>query len=130
VTANYYRGAHAALLVYDITRRETFNALQSWLEAVQQFSLPNAFVFVVGNKADLEASREVTHEEGRLFAQERGLGFLETSARTAMNVEESFLEVAKKVYFTSKGSPDPRQRGVSLTSAPSKGKGGCCSGGD
>lgn len=110
VTANYYRGAHAALLVYDITRRSTFNVLQTWLDEIFQFSLPNVFVLVVGNKGDLEVSREVSYEEGHAFAQERGLAFIETSAKTTMNVEESFVQVAKEVYTLAKSVEKQQQQ--------------------
>jgi small GTP-binding protein len=114
VTANYYRGAHAALLVYDVTRRDTFNVLQTWLDDIFQYSLPSVYVLVVGNKWDLELSREVSYEEGRAFAQERGLAFIETSAKTTMNVEESFVQVAKEVYTVAKSAEKKPKSKTSL----------------
>jgi Ras-related protein Rab-2A len=88
ITRSYYRGAAGALLVYDITRRETFNHLTSWLDDARQHSNSNMTIMLIGNKSDLEHRRAVSFEEGQQFANEHGLIFLETSAKTAANVEE------------------------------------------
>ncbi|KAM7158904.1 ras-related protein Rab-2B isoform 2-T2 [Molossus nigricans] len=90
ITRSYYRGAAGALLVYDITRRETFNHLTSWLEDARQHSSSNMVIMLIGNKSDLESRRDVKREEGEAFAREHGLVFMETSAKTACNVEEVF----------------------------------------
>merc|ERR1719270_304071 len=90
ITRSYYRGAAGALLVYDITRRETFNHLTRWLEEARQNSHQNMVIMLIGNKSDLENRRQVSTEEGEAFAQKHGLMFLETSAKTAENVEEAF----------------------------------------
>jgi Ras-related protein Rab-2A len=83
-----YRGAAGALLVYDITRRETFEHISSWLEDCLKYSSSNIVIMLIGNKSDLEASRQVTAEEGEAVAAKHGLHFLETSAKTAENVDE------------------------------------------
>ncbi|XP_066484041.1 ras-related protein Rab-2B [Tiliqua scincoides] len=98
ITRSYYRGAAGALLVYDITRRETFNHLTSWLEDARNHSNTHMVIILIGNKSDLENRRDVMKEEGEAFAQEHGLIFLETSAKTATNVEEAFLNTAKAIY--------------------------------
>ncbi|KAE9551920.1 hypothetical protein FO519_004879 [Halicephalobus sp. NKZ332] len=98
ITRSYYRGAAGALLVYDITRRDTFNHLTSWLEDARQHSNSNMVIMLIGNKSDMEARREVKKEEGEAFAREHGLVFMETSAKTASNVEEAFIDTAKEVY--------------------------------
>ncbi|KAM7268556.1 hypothetical protein ACFE04_010722 [Oxalis oulophora] len=97
ITRSYYRGAAAALLVYDITRRETFNHLASWLEDARQHANPNMTIMLVANKTDLAHRRAVTKEEGEQFAKENGLLFLEASARTALNVEEAFIKTAGQI---------------------------------
>lgn len=86
------------MLVYDITRRETFNHLTTWLEDARQHSNSNMVIMLIGNKSDLDSRREVKKEEGEAFAREHGLVFMETSARTAANVEEAFINTAKEIY--------------------------------
>lgn len=98
ITRSYYRGAAGALLVYDITRRETFNHLTRWLEEARQNANSNMVIMLIGNKADLEHRRAVSFEEGKKFADDNGLIFLETSAKTAKNVEEAFCNTAAKIY--------------------------------
>ncbi|CAL5325658.1 unnamed protein product [Camellia sinensis] len=97
ITRSYYRGAAGALLVYDITRRETFNHLASWLEDARQHANPNMTIMLIGNKCDLAHRRAISKEEGEQFAKENGLLFLEASARTAQNVEEAFIRTAAKI---------------------------------
>lgn len=98
ITRSYYRGAAGALLVYDITRRETYNHLTAWLEDARQHSNQNTTIMLIGNKCDLESKRAVSREEGEAFAKEHGLFFMETSARTSANVEEAFVNTASNIY--------------------------------
>jgi len=97
ITRSYYRGAAGALLVYDVTRRETFESLATWLEDARQHANPNITIMLIGNKADLDSRRTVSRDEGEQFARENGLVFLETSAKTAFNVEEAFNDTAKTI---------------------------------
>ncbi|KAK9664046.1 hypothetical protein RND81_14G016000 [Saponaria officinalis] len=99
ITRVYYRGAAAALLVYDITRRETFNHLASWLEDARQHGNGNmTTIMLVGNKCDLARRRAVSTEEGEQFAKQHGLIFMECSAKTAQNVEDAFIKTAGTIY--------------------------------
>eukprot|EP01106_Pelomyxa_sp_JSP_P006422 TRINITY_DN2033_c1_g1_i1.p1 TRINITY_DN2033_c1_g1~~TRINITY_DN2033_c1_g1_i1.p1 ORF type:complete len:221 (-),score=62.39 TRINITY_DN2033_c1_g1_i1:174-809(-) len=98
ITRSYYRGAAGALLVYDITRRDTYDHLGTWLEDCRRFSAQNIVIMLIGNKCDLDASRAVSRDEGERFAKENGLVFLETSAKTAVNVDEAFLQTAQRIY--------------------------------
>ncbi|KAI3898040.1 hypothetical protein MKW92_011553 [Papaver armeniacum] len=98
ITRSYYRAAAGALLVYDITRRETFNHLASWLEDVRQHTDANMTIMLIGNKCDLARRRAVSTEEGEQFAKEHGLIFMEVSAKTAQNVGEAFISTATTIY--------------------------------
>lgn len=90
ITRSYYRGAAGALLVYDVTNRSSFEALEGWLKdmlaGVGMEASPNGVsgmvIMLVGNKTDLEHKRKVSKEEGEQFARDHGLLFIETSAKT------------------------------------------------
>jgi len=97
ITRAYYRGATGALLVYDISRRASFEHLAQWLMDARQNAQPNMVIVLIGNKNDLER-REVAYEEGVWFAQQNGLFFLEASAKTGDNVEAAFLDTARQIY--------------------------------
>lgn len=84
--------------MYDITRRDTYNHLTRWLEEVRQNGNPDMTIMLIGNKCDLDARRQVSFEEGERFAKENGLIFTETSAKTAVNVEEAFLQTSTMIY--------------------------------
>uniref|UniRef100_A0A8C5DTG7 Ras-related protein Rab-14 n=1 Tax=Gouania willdenowi TaxID=441366 RepID=A0A8C5DTG7_GOUWI len=101
VTRSYYRGAAGALMVYDITRRSTYNHLSSWLTDARNLTNPNTVIILIGNKADLEAQRDVTYEEAKhicicSFFSHSHLLF--PSCLRGENVEDAFLEAAKKIY--------------------------------
>ena len=74
VISYFFKGA---LMVYDITRRSTYNHLSSWLTDARNLTNPNTVIFLIGNKCDLDAQRDVTYEEAKQFAEENGLMFLE-----------------------------------------------------
>merc|ERR1711920_668115 len=97
ITRSYYRGASGALMVYDISRRDTFNHLTRWLEEARANASSNLVLMLIGNKSDLER-REVSYEEGAQFSRDNGLIFRETSAKTSQNVEEAFIQTATQIY--------------------------------
>ncbi|XP_077253193.1 ras-related protein RABC2a-like [Tasmannia lanceolata] len=99
LTSSYYRGAQGIILVYDVTRRETFTNLSDvWAKEVELYSTnQDCIKILVGNKVDRVSERVVTREEGTALAQEYGCLFLECSAKTRENVEECFEELALKI---------------------------------
>uniref|UniRef100_A0A914WFJ2 Small monomeric GTPase n=1 Tax=Plectus sambesii TaxID=2011161 RepID=A0A914WFJ2_9BILA len=97
VTRSYYRGAAGALLVFDVTSRESYNALLQWLTDARSLASPHIAVILVGNKKDLENDRQVPFLEASRFAQENDLTFIESSALTGENVEEAFLKCARTI---------------------------------
>lgn len=98
VTPLYYRGAHAALLVYDISKQETFVRAQVWLRELEKHYIPGStVVWLVGNKGDLTLDRQVSVEEGQSFASDRGLFFTETSALSGDHVNNLLQDIAHRV---------------------------------
>ncbi|KAJ1187751.1 hypothetical protein NDU88_004521 [Pleurodeles waltl] len=94
----YYRGANAALLVYDITSKETFFRAQLWLKELErEFAADEITIALIGNKTDLSEEREVTSEEAQNFADDNSVLFMETSAKNNHNVTEAFLAVAEEL---------------------------------
>ena len=90
ITASYYRGGNGVLVVYDITERESFENLNSWLIEIEKNANKNVYKLLIGNKCDLEEKRKVTYQEGKDFAESNGMKFIETSAKTASKVQEAF----------------------------------------
>ncbi|KAM0071186.1 putative small GTP-binding protein [Helianthus debilis subsp. tardiflorus] len=98
VTSAYYRGAVGALIVYDITRRSTFDSVKRWLDELNTHCDTMTARMLVGNKRDLENIRDVSVDEGKRLAEEEGLFFIETSALDSTNVKEAFQIVILEVY--------------------------------
>ncbi|KAG6416445.1 hypothetical protein SASPL_123875 [Salvia splendens] len=99
VTSAYYRGAVGALLVYDISRRLTFDSVGRWLNELQTHSDMNVVTILVGNKCDLKEGREVTTAEGKALAEAQGMFFIETSALDSSNVNAAFQKVVNEIYY-------------------------------
>lgn len=93
----YYRGAQAAVVVYDITNIDSFTRAKNWIKELQRQASPNIVIALAGNKADLEEKRAVQYDEAQQYADENELIFMETSAKTAFNVSETFLTIAQKL---------------------------------
>ena len=96
----YYRGAQAAIVVYDISNKETFQKAQTWVKELQRQASPNIVIALAGNKLDLANKRAVSYEEAKQYADEHSLLFMETSAKTAANVMDIFTSIAKKLPKT------------------------------
>lgn len=98
VTSAYYRGAVGAMLVYDITKRQSFDHVTRWLEELRGHADKNIVIMLVGNKSDLGTLRAVPIEDAKEFAQRENLCFMETSALESTNVESAFLMVLTEIY--------------------------------
>ena len=130
ITSSYYRGAHGIIVVYDVTDADSFNNVKQWLHEIDRYAAENVNKLLVGNKSDLTAKRVVSTEQGKEFADSLGIEFLETSAKTAANVEQAFLTMASQIKARMKTQPQGPKPGdkanVKLNSAQVKSNGGCC----
>ena len=118
----YYRGAAAAIVVYDVTNKDSFNGAKSWVKELQRRGDANVIVALAGNKADLEDQRVVETEEGRAFAEENGIIFLETSAKNATNIRQIFVDIAHRLPK----NPVQNDREAFPITAPPAEKNKCC----
>eukprot|EP00490_Sorites_sp_Unknown_P028259 CAMPEP_0114657688 /NCGR_PEP_ID=MMETSP0191-20121206/14351_1 /TAXON_ID=126664 /ORGANISM="Sorites sp." /LENGTH=126 /DNA_ID=CAMNT_0001877667 /DNA_START=362 /DNA_END=742 /DNA_ORIENTATION=+ len=93
----YYRGAAAAIVVYDITSNESFNRAKSWVKELQRQGSPDVVIALAGNKIDKEDEREVAQADAKQYADDNNLNFMETSAKTNVNIRELFLAIARQL---------------------------------
>jgi len=98
ITSAYYRGAVGAVLVYDLSKQKTFENVARWLQEVREHAESSIVIMLVGNKCDLRHLRAVPVDEGKKYASDSGLFFIEASALDATNVEEAFTQTIKKVH--------------------------------
>ncbi|KAI1468501.1 ras-domain-containing protein [Daldinia caldariorum] len=99
LSTSYYRGAHAVILVYDITSRKSFLSMEKWIDEARSSASPDAVLYLVGSKLDKVATggRAVSFEEGKAFAESQGAGFCEVSSKTRENVRQPFVEVVDRI---------------------------------
>ena len=141
ITRAYYKNSVCALVVYDITNRDSFNNISNWVEDCKNQSPKTIFMVLVGNKNDLNDKRVISVDEGRELAEKYNMIFFETSAKTGENVELIFFksaeEIAKKIeagYYDlendcgiKQGINQSRQIQIGDTgSQKAKNDGGCC----
>ena len=96
---NFYRNSSLAIMVYAINSRESFENIEMWLRELRTHSNPDAKVFLIGNKIDLESERKISKEEGEKFCKDNKLnGFMESSAKTGVNAQNIFIKAAQALY--------------------------------
>ena len=106
ITTTYYKGAKGALIVYDITRKETFDSVDRWISEVLNSGDKNMTMLLIGNKCDLDNQRQVTKEQGEEKAKAFKVAFLETSASSGENLDVAFEMIMKEVYSKCKNELD------------------------
>ncbi|XP_071837934.1 ras-related protein Rab-10-like [Apostichopus japonicus] len=131
ITTSYYRGAMGIMLVYDITQEKTFENIAKWLRNIQEHANEDVEKMLLGNKCDMEDKRMISKERGETIAKENGIKFMETSAKSNINVETAFMTLAEDILkkypqkdaSSSPGSIKPGEKD------PGGGSGskGCCS---
>jgi len=119
----YYRGAAAAVVVYDITNKDSYTGAKSWVKELQRRGDPKVVIALAGNKADNETNRVVPLEEAQSYAEENGIILMETSAKTALNVRELFVEIANKL---PKSAPVDDQATFPISDEDQQKKPSCC----
>ena len=120
-----YQRVDGVMLVYDITRRPTFDNILSWITRVKEYKA-NFPIMIIGNKIDKEDERQVTYEEGKNLADENKLTFFETSALNGGNVDEAFLNFANEVLDNLKANTSLNNDNDNLSIEKSKKKKKCC----
>jgi Ras-related protein Rab-2A len=127
ITSAYYRGADGIIMVYDVTARESFNQVRQWLVEVDKYAQADTCKLLIGNKSD-RTDRVVSEAEGAALARELNMPFLETSARTAENVEAAFVKMAETLMKLKLSKADEEDKAkVTLKAQKETTKAnGCC----
>ena len=97
ITSAYYKGAKGAFIVYDITCKTTFDSVDRWIQDLSMYGDKNITMLLIGNKSDLENKRQIKKEVGEEKAKEFGLGFIETSACSGVNINKAFKTLLKEI---------------------------------
>ncbi|CAI8032811.1 Ras-related protein Rab-8A [Geodia barretti] len=97
ITTAYYRGAMGIMLVYDVTSEKSFDNIRNWIRNIEENASSDVDKMILGNKCDLSESRVISTERGKLLADEHGVKFMETSAKSGFHVETAFLMLASDI---------------------------------
>ncbi|XP_010864200.1 ras-related protein Rab-8B isoform X2 [Esox lucius] len=117
ITTAYYRGAMGIMLVYDICNEKSFENIKNWIRNIEEHASSDVEKMILGNKCDMTDRRQVSRERGEKLAIDYGVKFLETSAKSSLNVEEAFYTVARDIM-------DSLDSKTSDTDPPGGGTGG------
>jgi len=128
ITSSYYRGAHGIIVVYDVTDQVSFNNVKQWLQEIDRYACESVNKLLVGNKCDLTTKKVVDANTAKEFADGLGIPCLETSAKSATNVEQAFItmaaEIKKRTSPNAANNAAPKGR-MALEKPNKKGGGGC-----
>ncbi|GFR69676.1 Ras-related protein Rab-21 [Elysia marginata] len=125
ITRAYYRDANALLLLYDVTNKNSFDNIRAWLGEIQEYSQDDVVVMLLGNKCDCH-ERVIKKEDGDRLSKEYGVAFMETSAKTGMNVELAFMAVARDLKMKRQRRPNEPRFDVAAYVQQEKTDQGCC----
>ena len=98
ITSAYYKGAKGAFVVYDITRKQSFDSVDRWINDLRAAADKNLTIIIIGNKCDLEDQRQVNKEQGEEKAKNSEVAFMETSALSGENLDKAFEKMINEVY--------------------------------
>jgi len=131
ITSSYYRGAHGIIVVYDVTEVESFNNVRQWLHEIDRYASEAVNKLLVGNKSDLIAKKQVETQTAKDLAVSLSIPFLETSAKSATNVEQAFMTMASEIKTRMATQPSMAAASkaslpIGKSTAPARSGGGCC----
>ena len=137
ITRSYYKSSTCAFIIYDVTDKKSFTNISSWLDECREMCYKDMLICLVGNKIDLEDKRVISKEEGQKFADDNGLLFFETSAKTGTNIEEIFNKCTSDIVAKIESGAiivDSFNSGIKIGKYPNKEieqalvqkKKGCC----
>ena len=132
IISSYYRGAHGILLIFDLTETESFESLKNWLIEIEKNTNKNVIKLLIGNKCDLDEKRVISFDKGKDFAEQYNMKYIETSAKTDLNVTEAFGLIGKELMDASADNEitvKPKNITISKTndiSTNEQKKSGCC----
>ncbi|XP_062590912.1 ras-related protein Rab-37-like isoform X7 [Saccostrea cucullata] len=127
ITRAYYRDANALLLLYDVSNKASFDNIRAWLGEINEYAQEDVVIMLLGNKADMTAERVIRTEDGERLANEYNVAFMETSAKTGMNVDLAFMAVAKDLKMKKTRKPTDPKFSVTDYVNQEKQSIGCCS---
>ena len=131
ITQTYYKGAMGIILTYSVVEPETFRNIENWMKQIQQQASENVCKILVGNKCDID-NRQVDYDEGRRLADKYGIPFFETSAKSGINIEDTFMTIARDIKNkillneTTQGSETKKITAGGHEDNKNTKKGGCC----
>eukprot|EP01083_Nonionella_stella_P311416 1110363_1 len=125
ITSSYYRNAHAVMIVYDVSDRKSFSNIDQWLSDIEKFCPSKVCKMIIGNKCDIELSeREITNEDAKQYADDLSIPYIETSAKTADNVENAFYQMVQEL-IKNKAAQAHTTQAIDLNKAHQNNNGAC-----